>query len=65
MTQIFILMAILGGFTFLGMGLSIGNSIEAKESEKTANIMTIIMLFGVASFIIGFVGLVVMGIINS
>jgi hypothetical protein len=65
MTQIFILMAILGGFTFLGMGLCIGNSIEAKESEKTANIMTVIMLLGVCSFLIGFVGLVVMGIINS
>ena len=65
MTQIFILMAILGGFTFLGMGLSIGNSIEAKESERAANIMTAIMLLGVCSFLIGFVGLVVMGVINS
>jgi hypothetical protein len=64
MGQIFILMAILGGFTFLGMGLSIGNSIEAKESENAANVMLVIMLLGIASFIIGIIGCIVMGIIS-
>ena len=64
MGQIFILMAILGGFTFLGMGLSVANSIEAKESEKAANTMLVIMLLGIASFIIGIIGCIVIGIVS-
>jgi len=62
MEQIFALMAFLGAFTFLGMGLSIANSIEAKESVKTANIMTVIMILGIVSFLIGFFGLIIGGI---
>lgn len=56
MEQVFVLMAILGGFTFLGMGLSIGNSIEVNESEKNADIMIMVMLLGMVSFIIGIIG---------
>lgn len=65
MEQILGLMAFLGAFTFLGMGLSIANSIEAKESEKTANIMLIIMILGIISFLIGFFGLIIYGIYNQ
>ena len=55
-------MAFLGAFTFIGMGLCIANSIEAKESVKIANIMLIIMILGIASFVIGFFGLLIGGI---
>jgi uncharacterized membrane protein len=59
MNEIFGMMAILGGFTFLGMGFSVANSIEGKKSEKVANIMTIIMVLGMISCIIGFFGLLI------
>ena len=62
MEQILSLMAFLGAFTFLSMGLCIANSIEAKESEKTTNIMLVIMILGIASFLIGFFGLLIGGI---
>ena len=62
MEQILSLMAFLGAFTFIGMGLCIANSIEAKESVKIANIMLIIMILGIASFVIGFFGLLIGGI---
>lgn len=59
MAQIFALMAFLGAFTLLGMGLCIANSIEARESEKTAKIMTVILILGILSFLIGFFGLII------
>ena len=62
MEQIFALMAFLGAFIFISMGLCVANSIEAKESVKTANIMTVIMFLGIASFLIGFFGLIIGGI---
>lgn len=62
MEQILVLMAFLGAFTFLSMGLCLANSIEAKESQKTANIMLVIMILGIASFLIGFFGLLIGGI---
>lgn len=63
MEQILSLMAFLGAFTFIiGMGLCIANSIEAKESEKTANIMLVIMILGIVSFLIGFLGVLIVGI---
>lgn len=62
MEQILSLMAFLGAFTFLAMGLCVANSIEAKESEKTANIMIVIMILGVISFLIGIFGLLIGGI---
>ena len=55
--QTSVLMVLIGAFTFLAMGLSIVNSIESKESDKTENIMFIIMLLGITSFIFGFFGL--------
>lgn len=63
--EILSLMAILGAFIFLGMGLCLGNSIEAKDSEKTANIMLILMLIGIASFLVGFFGLIIFGILKN
>lgn len=62
MEQILSLMAFLGAFTFIGMGLSIVNSIEAKESARTANIMLVVMILGIVSFLIGFFGLLIGGI---
>jgi len=62
MIQILALMALLGAFTFMGMGISVANSIEAKESKISENIMTVIMILGIASFLIGFFGLLIGGI---
>lgn len=64
MEQILAVMAFLGGFTFLAMGLSVANSIEAKESQKASNIMMIIGIIGILSFLIGFFGLLIMAIID-
>ena len=55
MEQILSLMTFLGAFTFIGMGLYI----EAKESEKTTNRMIVIIILGIASFLIGFFGLLI------
>jgi len=57
MEQILTLMAFLGAFIFLAMGLCIANSIEAKESRKAENIILVIMILGIASSLIGFFGL--------
>lgn len=62
MEQILSLMAFLGAFTFLSMGLCVANSIEAKESVRTTNIMLVIMVLGIVSFLIGFFGLLIGGI---
>ena len=62
MIQVLALMAFLGAFTFIGMGLCLANSIEAKESKTASNIMTVIMILGIASFLIGFFGLLIGGI---
>lgn len=60
MIQIFALMAFLGGFSFIGFGICVANSIEAEKSEKTSNIMTVLSVTGMLSFIIGLIGLAVM-----
>lgn len=60
MIQVFTLMAILGGFCFLGFGICSANSIEAQESEVASNIMVGLTVLGALSFIVGFIGLVVM-----
>lgn len=62
MEQILSLMAFLGAFTFLSMGLYVANSIEAKKSVRTDNIMLVIMVLGIVSFLIGFFGLLIGGI---
>ena len=59
MIQLFGLMAFLGGFSFIGFGICVANSIEAKESNKVANIMTGLSVVGALSFIIGLIGLFV------
>ena len=59
MIQIFGLMVLLGGFSFIGFGICVANSIEAKESEKVANIITGLSVTGMLSFIIGLIGLFV------
>jgi uncharacterized protein with PQ loop repeat len=60
MEEIFGLMAFVGAFTFIAMGLCIANSIEAKESKVVASTMTIIMVIGIACFLIGFFGILIM-----
>ena len=57
MIQIFGLMVLLGGFSFIGFGICVANSIEAKESEKVANIMSVLSVAGMLSFITGLIGL--------
>jgi hypothetical protein len=57
MEQIFAIMAFVGGFLFLSMGLSLSNSIEAKESELVSKILTVLLVIGLAFFLIGFLGL--------
>lgn len=64
MEQIFTLMAFLGAFTFISMGICIANSIEAKESKMASNIMFVIMILGTVSFLVGFFGLVILGILK-
>ena len=59
MEQIFALMAYSGAFTFVSIGFS-----EAKESKKTANRMTIIMVLGILSFLVGFFGLITLAILE-
>ena len=60
MIQVFALMAFLGGFCFIGFGICSANSIEAKESEVASNMMVGLTALGSLSFIIGFIGLVIM-----
>ena len=52
-------MTFLGGFSFVGFGICVANSIEAQESNKVANIMTGLSITGMLSFIIGLIGLFV------
>jgi hypothetical protein len=47
------------------MGFSIANSIQAKKSEKTANLMTIILVLAMISCIIGFFGFLINYSLNS
>lgn len=62
--QILGLMTLLGGFGFISMGLCVANSIEDKESEKVANVLTIIMVASMVSFLIGIIGLIIYGIVS-
>jgi hypothetical protein len=59
MNEILGAMAFIGGFTFIAMGFSIANSIQAKKSEKTANLMTIVLVLAMISCMIGFFGLLI------
>lgn len=52
-------MMVLGAFVFISMGLSIANSIEARQSKLAANIMTGIFLLGILAFIVGFLGYII------
>ena len=65
MNEIFRTMAFIGGFTFIAMGFSIANSIQAKKSEKTANLMTIILVLAMISCIIGLFGFLINYSLNS
>jgi hypothetical protein len=65
MNEIFRTMAFIGAFTFIAMGFSIANSIQAKKSEKTANLMTIILVLAMISCIIGFFGFLINYSLNS
>jgi uncharacterized protein with PQ loop repeat len=58
MELILTLMAYLGAFTFLAMGVCIVNSIESKESKKVTRIIITIMIISLLSFLVGFLGLV-------
>lgn len=60
--QIFILMMILGMFSFLGFGISSANSIEAKNNIIVGNILTFLTFIGLLSFLVGFCGLIVINI---
>lgn len=59
MIQIFGLMVLLGGFLFIGFGACVASSIEAKQSEKVANVMSALTVVGILSFITGIIGLYV------
>lgn len=53
------LMSFFGGFFFLGFGFAMANSIEAHKSEKVEWLMAKLCLAGAISFVIGFIGLLV------
>lgn len=59
MIEIFLLMVLVGGFSFIGFGISAANSIEAKQSEKVGNVMVVLSFAGVLLFIAGLIGLFV------
>jgi hypothetical protein len=59
MEQILALMIFLGAFTFITMGICVGNSIEARESKRVAVIMTGITVLGAISLIIGLIGIII------
>ncbi len=60
--EIFVLITFLGGFTVIGAGFCLANSIEAKESRKAENIMLAIMLLGLLAFFVGVVGACIIGL---
>lgn len=55
--QISVLLIIIGSFLFLGCGISVANSIEAKESKKVADVLTVFTVLGMLMCIIGLIGL--------
>ena len=59
MIQIFGLMVLLGGLSFICFGICVANSIEAKQSEKVANVMSVLSAAGALLFITGLIGLFV------
>ena len=59
MEEIFILMVICGGFAFLGFGLCVANSIEAKENKNVEILLTGLTVVGVLFFLIGLIGLII------
>lgn len=60
--QILVLMILLGAFTFISMGLCAANSIEAYKSKKVANIMTVLTIIGMLSFLVGLCGVLILSI---
>ena len=58
MVQIFGLMAFLGGFSFIGFGIAVANSIEAQKSKTVVNFLTVLTVIGMLLFIIGLIGLI-------
>jgi len=59
MEQVFALMMGLGGMSFIMFGICVGNSIEAKNSNLVANILTAFSVIGMFSFIIGLIGFLI------
>ena len=53
--QISALAITVGSFVFIATGLCLANSIEAHESELTANILTAICAIGALSVLIGLI----------
>ena len=62
MERIFILMSIIGIFSFICFGLCGANSMEAHKSEKFANVLSILCFVGFFVAVIGFIGLIILGI---
>jgi hypothetical protein len=60
MEQVFALMIGLGGMSFIIFGMRVGNSIEAKNSNLVANVLTAFSVIGMFSFIIGLIGLLIL-----
>jgi len=50
------MMMFFGALIFLSFGICVGNSIEAKNSERVANFLTVLTVGGLLSLIIGIVG---------
>lgn len=59
MEQTATLLMVIGIFTFLGCGISVANSSEARRNEKTANVLTVFSVIGILMFIIGVILLIV------
>lgn len=62
MMEVFGLMTLLGGFSFLGFGLCVANSIEAKDSRVVEGVLAILTLVGALSFVIGVIGFIVLSL---
>lgn len=64
MIDIFVLMVLVGGFCFIGFGICSANPIKAKESEVALNIMVGLTALGALAFTVGFIGLVIMMVLE-
>lgn len=59
MEQIFALMIGIGALLFICFGVCGANSIEANENETLKNIFALLTFLSAVSFIVGFLGLIV------